>query len=256
MQARLITPDSVPPHAMLPPQRHVSMREVKFVVDTSTAAQIRAWVRRHMEPDPHGAGQWGDEYETTSVYFDTYARDVFFRRGSYGRSKYRIRRYGEAPKVFLERKVRTSDCLAKRRTLVDLVALPRFDRLVASPEGPGNWFYSRLLVRGLSPILQVSYRRTARIAHTAEGLARLTMDEDLRAANVSGVTFTQRGGVPLLTGETILEMKYGRQVPAVFKHLLEEFGLNPRSASKYRRAAESLGLAATGDTLWDTRGHA
>ena len=70
--------------------------EIKFVVDSDLAGRIREWARAQLAPDPHGAGAAKDEYLTTSVYFDTEQLDVFHRRGSFGRSKYRIRRYGRA----------------------------------------------------------------------------------------------------------------------------------------------------------------
>ena len=81
--------------------------EIKFVVDAATGGRIREWARARLAPDPHGAGSFADEYRVSSLYFDTAARDVFHRRGSYGRSKYRIRRYHDEPSVFLERKLRT-----------------------------------------------------------------------------------------------------------------------------------------------------
>ena len=84
------------------------------------------------EPDPHGAGPDGDEYLTTSLYFDTEHFHVFQRRGSFGRSKYRIRRYGEADAAFLERKLREPTILAKRRTLVPLSGLEQLERAPAA----------------------------------------------------------------------------------------------------------------------------
>ena len=92
------------------------------------AVKIRHWARTHLDPDAHGLGPFGDEYRTTSVYFDTDAFDVFHRRGSFGRSKYRIRRYGDEETVFLERKMRQPAVLAKRRTSLSLAALSRSDR--------------------------------------------------------------------------------------------------------------------------------
>src|SRR5688572_30278953 len=98
--------------------------ELKFVVDGALAHRIRDWARERLDADPHGGGAWSDEYRVSSVYLDTEARDVFHRRGSYGRSKYRIRRYEQNPMVFLERKLRTGTRLAKRRTTIDLGLLP------------------------------------------------------------------------------------------------------------------------------------
>ena len=77
---------------------------------------------------------------TTSVYFDTDDYDVFHRRGSFGRSKYRIRRYGNEDAFFLERKMRQPEVLAKRRTRLPLVALEQLTAQVADADWPGTGF--------------------------------------------------------------------------------------------------------------------
>ncbi len=66
--------------------------------------------------------------------------DVFHRRGSFGRSKYRIRRYGDEDAFFLERKMRQPAVLAKRRTRLPLVALERLTAQVATPIGQATGF--------------------------------------------------------------------------------------------------------------------
>ena len=66
--------------------------EIKFVVDRDQGRRIREAGRRILSPDPWGSGPASDEYQTTTVYFDTDAFDVYLRRGSYRRAKYRIRR--------------------------------------------------------------------------------------------------------------------------------------------------------------------
>jgi hypothetical protein len=218
--------------------------EIKFVVDTDLAARIRQWARIHLEPDPHGAGPSGDEYLTTSVYFDTDRLDVFHRRGSFGRSKYRIRRYGRDQVVFLERKLREPAVLAKRRTMAPLADLERLTSGDVEAAWPGEWFQARLLARRLRPVCQVSYRRTARLLTTGRSLVRLTLDEALAAQPASDARFSDDPGVPAINGHHILELKYRYETPSLFKRLVEEFALTPEPASKYR-----LGMAATGQVL-------
>lgn len=219
--------------------------ELKFVVDAAIGVQIREWARTHLSADTHGTGPWGDEYRVSSVYFDTDALDVFYRRGSYGRSKFRIRRYHEEPIVFLERKLRTGARLAKRRTSIDMAVLP----MLATPEvlnGDGTaWFRRRVVLRGLHPICQVTYRRTARTGTTSEGGVRMTLDEHMSALASDAFTFHPHGGTPLLQGIMILELKYRGVVPALFRGMIEDFRLAPRRSSKYRVAVETLGLVAT-----------
>jgi len=88
----------------------------------------------------------------------------------------------------------------------------------------------------------VSYTRTARVSNTPEGPARLTMDEGMTAFASESFTFEARPAVALLDGHLILELKYRSVLPTVFKELVEAFVLTPRRSSKYRTAAETLGL--------------
>jgi hypothetical protein len=215
--------------------------ETKFVVDAARGQEIRDWARDRLAADPHGSGAWSDEYRVSSVYFDTSARDVFHRRGSFGRSKYRIRRYREEPTAFLERKLRTGGRLAKRRTTIAVGMLP----LIAGPTLNGDataWFRRRVALRGLHPVCQVSYLRTARVSSTAEGPVRLTLDEKITAFASEAFTFESRPAIPVLAGQVILELKYGGRLPALFKELVERFALEPQRCSKYRTTAEALGL--------------
>ena len=218
--------------------------EIKFLIDAAVGVRIREWARSRLDADPHGNGTWSDEYRVSSVYFDTTARDVYYRRGSYGRSKYRIRRYQEAPTVFLERKLRTGNRLAKRRTVIDLGILP----LLSTPgslNGDGTaWFRRRVALRCLEPVCQVSYVRTARMATMPDGPVRLTLDADLSAIVSDSFAFDARPGAGLLDGAMILELKYQDRLPAVFRQLMDEFRISPRRSSKYRLAAHALGLVA------------
>src|SRR5262245_28762692 len=88
--------------------------EVKFLVAEEQSASILAWARGRLAPDPYASGEHGDTYRTTSLYFDTEEFDVLAKAGSFGRSKYRIRRYGEDSQVYLERKLKNHDLVSKR----------------------------------------------------------------------------------------------------------------------------------------------
>ena len=209
-------------------------------IDRAVGARIQQWIRANLEADPHGGGPFNDEYHTTSLYFDTVLADVFHRRGSFGRSKYRVRRYGSAPVVFLERKLRQPGLLVKRRTTVDLEALDRLASSKAQSDWPGTWFHRRLLLRQIDPVCQLGYWRTARFARTAEGPVRLTLDTDVRVTATSEVRFSDTQGLLILPDRMILELKYRQHVPAIFKRLVEEFALTPERASKYRLGMTAL----------------
>ena len=212
--------------------------EIKFIVDAQMGERIRAWARTFLDADPHGTGPFGDEYRTGTLYFDTAEGHVFHRWGSYGRAKYRIRRYENGDTVFLERKLRRPGMLVKRRTQVALGELERWGVADAPRLSSAEWFRCRTAVRALRPVCQVSYHRTARILDTGTGLARLTLDQALRVVSVSGARFSSDPGTLVLPG-VILELKFKSHVPAIFKRLVEDCHLSPQTASKYR-----LGMAA------------
>jgi hypothetical protein len=214
-------------------------REIKFVVPAGLAHQIRVWARTELDPDPHGGGPSGDEYRTTSLYLDNHDLDVFHRRGSSGRSKYRIRRYDDAAVVYLERKMRQPAVLAKRRTAVPIEALTQLAPAV-DPGWSAHWFQRRIAARLLRPICQVSYLRMARVAVLDGEAIRLTLDGDLRAVAAKGYAFGSDAGVPFMAHDAILELKYRGAAPAIFKRLVETFRLSPQAASKYR-----LGMQAS-----------
>jgi hypothetical protein len=220
--------------------------EVKFVLPAAVGEQIRGWARENLEPDPYGGGQFNDWYHTASLYFDTAEGHVFHRRGSFGRSKYRVRRYGEAEFVFLERKLRKPGVLVKRRTIVPLDSLGQLSDPTADTGWPGEWFHRRLLLRQIRPVCELSYARVARFARTPEGPARLTLDDDVRVVGVRTTRFSSQAGALVVPGQMILELKYRYRVPAVFKRLVEEFALEPQRASKYRLGMTALGEGAFG----------
>src|SRR5438552_830214 len=116
-------------------------KETKFLIDADKGAQIKEWTRENLRRDPSGEGPIGDEYATTSLYFDTDKYDVYYQRRSYKRAKFRIRRYGLADVVFLERKFRSSRLLAKRRTIVPVTDLEWLDKEQSDPSWAGHWFH-------------------------------------------------------------------------------------------------------------------
>jgi hypothetical protein len=220
-------------------ETRVSAREIKFVTDISTRERIVQWARANLSPDGHGSGVDADEYATSTLYFETPAFDVYQRRGSYGRSKYRARRYGQSNQVFLERKFRTSRLLAKRRTTVPLAELERLNHR-PDPTWDGYWFHRRVELRKLRPLLQLSYDRVARVGTSVTGPIRMTIDTNLAALPLPDLTFLHGVGMPFLDGITIIEVKYCLKFPPIFESLLGEFGLQVQKISKFRAGLRAL----------------
>lgn len=217
--------------------------ELKFLVAPELGDAIRDWARVHLSADPHGTGDHADGYTTTSLYTDTPAQDVYRKAGSYGRSKYRVRRYGASDVAFLERKLRTSSLLSKRRTPVPIFEVARLHEPVEALTGwTGDWFALRVAARHLAPVCQVSYDRVARVTPTPYGLARLTVDSGLRARVNTTWGFSDGPLTAVLDARRIVELKFLVAMPAVFKRAIAEFGLTPMTVSKYRLSVEGLGL--------------
>jgi len=215
--------------------------EVKFLLDADRAERARAWARDHLAPDPHGRGEHGDAYRTTTLYLDTPDLDVFHRRGSYGRAKYRLRRYEGSDLAFLERKLRRPGLLVKWRTSLAPGALDLLATGGLASGAPGHWFQRRMACRQLAPSCVVTYRRLARLGTAESAPVRLTLDDDLRASSATGFGMTPAGPEgPVLRGRHILELKYRGRLPALFRRLVQDLALTPGGISKYRLAIAML----------------
>jgi hypothetical protein len=217
--------------------------EIKFYVPPDRVEELRGWARARLRPDPYGSGPFGDSYQTNSLYFDTKDFDVFHRRGSYGRSKYRVRRYGDSSELFFERKLKTHDQVTKRRSIADLRELPR---IAGEPKKgwAGHWFHRRILARDLGVVCQVAYDRTALVHSNGHGPLRMTLDRHIRAVAHQDLAFRSLAGEPSLTADNgILELKFYRALPPLFEEMIDHFSLTACPISKYRIALKHLQLA-------------
>ena len=217
------------------------VHETKFLIPLERADAILDWARRNMDADPHGNGENRDEYVVQSIYLDTADWHVFRKLGSYGRAKYRIRRYSDENWLFLERKMKRSGIVRKRRTTIDLRDLPNFKNHIN-----GLWYDKRLTLRQLKPTCYIQYHRVARQKMTSDGKLRLTLDRDLKFnTDVTPWFWPERDGQAVLQDKAILELKYPQELalPALAKQVIAEFNLSPTAASKYRTAirASSFG---------------
>ena len=218
--------------------------ELKFQVPEVLGEEILNWARGRLSPDPNAVSD-GDNggYQITSLYFDTEEFDVYHRRGSFGRSKYRIRRYGPSEVVFLERKLKTRGLVSKRRVAVEVDELTRLQEAEPDAAWSGFWYHQRLLARQLRPICQIAYRRQAWVGITQYGPIRLTLDRRIQTVPINVIEF--RNGTDSLSlsdDQFIVEFKFRLGIPVLFKEVMEEFALVPQRLSKYRLAVVALGL--------------
>jgi hypothetical protein len=216
--------------------------ELKFVVDETTAGAVKAWLRPELPADPHSVEGDGDGYRTSSLYFDTPNFDLYNRRGSTGRAKFRIRRYNSGPIVFLERKQKVDGRLHKRRSDLPVELLERITSGASDEDWPGRWFSRRLRNRNLQPVCQIDYQRTARVGMSVGGPVRATIDSKVAAQPIGAIGFSDAPGLEIVPGEAIIELKFRDSLPPLFERLIAEFDLKVRPFSKYRAAAQALGF--------------
>lgn len=218
-------------------------RELKFIITPELAEKVKSLIGDRLALDPFAEDSVHGTYQISSLYFDTEQFDVFQKNGSYGRSKLRIRRYGASDTVYLERKLKSGGVLTKRRSLhaiqnLDLLTLP-----LLPEQSQSVWFHRRLLARRLRPVCQITYQRHARIALIEHGPIRLTLDHELSGTAIDQIEFAEHVvEQPLLAGKVIMEMKFLRELPYLFKSIITQLGLSPQPMSKYRHAAQMLKL--------------
>ena len=187
-------------------------------------------------------------YSTSTLYFETAEFDVYRRNGSYGRSKFRVRRYGESDIIFLERKFRTSQLLAKRRTTVPLSDIDRLGHGLDST-WDGFWFHRRITVRNLRPLIQLSYDRVARVGTSPTGPIRMTIDANLAVLPMPDRAFLHGVGMPFLDGVCIIEVVYCLKFPMIFERFVETFGLEVQKVSKFRAGLRALDYPLPADSI-------
>jgi hypothetical protein len=220
--------------------------ELKFLLDEAAARQIEGWARSQLAPDPHGEAALGGAYRTTSLYSDTPELAVYNRMASYRRRKFRVRRYGDHPGLFLERKSRWGDRVAKRRTAIHPVELAFLAEPDSDANWAGHWFHRRLTARRLGPACRVAYTRLAFVGVCPESPLRLTLDRELYGVLAQGWSLAPvENGLPLLNGKVIVEFKYRLALPLPFKELVADLRLTPAVVSKYRLCREAWGATRT-----------
>lgn len=219
--------------------------ELKFELAQNDVFRLKAWAVQHLRPDPHGVDGC---YRVTSVYCDTPQFDVFHRSSGYKASKLRLRRYGAADFVFLERKVKRGDQIRKRRVEVapeDLQHLATYVGGAIPPAGwSASWFLEHALKKQVTPTCRVGYRRTAFFGMSGGQSVRLTIDENMIGAPARGWEAQPlQEGLALMPGGALLELKFQDAMPELFRNLLPELPARAARVSKYRRCVRLCGLA-------------
>lgn len=226
--------------------------EFKFVLPPGLEPTLRARVADVLSVDRNSQ----DGYPIVSEYFDTGDRSSYWQKqfGVPNRRRLRGRVYGRQdgsipPSAFIEVKHKLDGETVKRRVPVQLPHLSEFSAgRIPSDLSRGNAVEDRvlaeihdLMVKGASrPVVQIRYHRYA-YDSGPEGTIRITFDLEPRCRFrlLPLLPDDPDFELPLLDpGAAIMEVKTIGPVPYWFRTLVGEFGLSPRSFSKYSAALE------------------
>jgi hypothetical protein len=244
---KLLAPAIESPSLSGTPGLETPAYELKFLLTEPQAREIEERVRGRLAHDPHADPSLGNAYRTTSLYCDTAQLEVFHRLGQFQRRKHRLRRYGDAPWIFLERKTKWGDRVQKRRTAIPDGELPLFANPLSEITWSGHWFHRHLCRRRLLPVCTIAYERLAYVGRSAEGPSRLTFDRHIQGTLTKEWRLeAAHQGMRLLTDQVICEFKYQSHLPALFKEIIQAMQLTPGPVSKYRAFLRALGHGAGG----------
>lgn len=224
--------------------------EIKFLLPLATVSQLLDSAQRTMHWDAYCDASPSDSpwpsYQLESLYLDTPIWSVYHRLPGYGRRKFRVRRYGNADAIYLERKSKRKGLVRKTRSQIPLQHASQLSVPTLDPASHSHWFQKRIQSRGLQPVVRIGYRRCALMSTSEHGIVRLTVDVALRCKRAVDYAFSDEASDPwtsILDGHAIVEFKYGVAMPSQFRSWIDAFGLNSTSCSKYRNAVAGLQLA-------------
>jgi hypothetical protein len=218
--------------------------EMKFLLDPAKAGELERLLQGSLSLDPHADAAHGNSYSLTTLYCDTPDLAVFHRRGRYRLFKFRLRRYGSSGRVYLERKSKRRLEVRKRRAVVGLDDIPRFQE---SPNGngwAGAWYHSQLVRNQFQPVCLLHYDRVAYFGPGEHGPLRLTFDRNITGGMATSWSFSQPAQQHrLFADQVVCELKYRGPLPALFKSAIEALQLLPVGVSKYRTLLIAEGIA-------------
>lgn len=222
-------------------------REMKLLLSEAQARDVEARLAPLLSLDPHADPDEGNSYRLSTLYCDTPQLDVLHRRGRYRLFKFRLRRYGDANQVYLERKSKRGTQVRKRRASVDLSELNYFDEALCPEPWAGNWYHRQVRRNRFAPQCLIQYERVAYFGACGSGPLRLTFDRNVRGSLQHDWSLAEpTDSLLLLPGMVVCEFKFRAALPALFKSVLQLLQLAPQGVSKYRGCLQAHGLAEMG----------
>ena len=231
--------------------------EFKYLLDAKFREVVEREVSHFMDLDGHSHENLHHAYYVRSLYFENKETSRFYEKidGVRSRTKFRIRTYGTTYTlglpIYLEEKNRNGDYVDKHRIPID----PEHLSLFCDPEK--HWhlydlytgvdlvlkFLFGVLRREEKPMVLVDYIRRPYVSSYDMNF-RVTFDSKLMATpNKSLFPTNETIWRQSTAGYTILEVKFGRRIPAWFHRIIQAHDMRRFSFSKFVRGLKISGLA-------------
>lgn len=223
--------------------------EFKYFMSSKISNEIFNQSLNFMNIDNFASKSKNHKYLVRSLYFDNNDYSNFFEKvdGIKVRKKFRLRSYGKSinskSPVFFEMKGRAHDRIIKKRIMIDKNDIKYFETLKnldeLSKKYNGNDLIKDFIYdvkrKNIKPKIMIDYNRRPLI--NKFGLYfRLTFDSDLISTKTGNLFENDKKfQFPLeyKPGNSILEVKFERSIPAWFHRIIQSYNLNRRSISKF-----------------------
>lgn len=216
--------------------------ETKYILDRATLALLEAEMQAYLIPDDYATST------ISNVYFDNddfqMIQDSIAKKG--GREKLRMRTYVEEPtddsQVFLEIKKKCDEVGFKYRLVSNLTSVVNYienslaDETISDERVKAEVEELQERYVDLKPKMVISYERYSRKG-LEDKKVRVTVDSNIRYRDYDVDLTSGRYGLPLLEeGQVIMEIKISGQYPQWLADILNKYGIEEQSFSKYGRA--------------------
>jgi SPX domain protein involved in polyphosphate accumulation len=242
--------------------------ELKYLISSSVALQVRDFVQSYLEFDEYSVGKPNFAYPVHSVYLDSDDLKTYWStiNGDKNRFKLRMRFYSAHPDtpVFFEIKRRVNNCILKQRggvkqKYIDFLLnghYPEQEHLVSTKNQAHMVALQRFCELTMrlqaKPKIHIAYEREAYVNDT--DTVRVTLDRNVRAEpNLDTSVKIDMNHDPVTSFnskdmEVILELKFTDKFPSWFGALVRRFNVMQCGAAKYVESIQGLGhqrIAAT-----------
>ena len=231
--------------------------ELKYLINESTAAGVRSFVRSYLDLDHFGFQQPNFSYPVHSLYLDSDSLALYRQTicGEPNRFKLRVRYYSSSPTapVYLEIKRRVNAAVLKQRVGIAradaeavLAGQLPYAALLPTPEAKGLGAlqqFSRLMMEyQCQPRAHLFFLREAWV-HRENNSVRVTMDRNVECEPESRIRFQTTTNQParVFGANIVLELKFTGRFPDWFGELVRAFDLTQVSAAKYAAGVSLIG---------------